>query len=46
MDKSNWDLTFTARFERHEDELRWLYCELYHDDMEAYEYFVGMLHRA
>ena len=46
MDKSNWDQVFAARFARHEDELKWLYCELYHGDMQAYTYFVGMLFRA
>ena len=46
MDRSAWDSVFTRRFLRHEDELKWLYCELYHGDMQAYEYFVGMLHRA
>ncbi len=25
------------------DELKWLYCELYHNDMRAFEYFVDML---
>ena len=46
MDRSNWDATFAARYARHEDELKWLYCELYNGDMQAYTYFVGMLHRA
>ncbi len=46
MDRRNWDAAFAARFERHEDELKWLYCELYHNDMEAYRYFVDMLYRA
>ena len=46
MDRKHWDATFAARFARHEDELRWLYCELYHDDMQAYEYFADMLFRA
>ena len=46
MDKSNWDATFAARFARHEDELQWLYCELYHGDMQAFDYFVGMLYDA
>ena len=36
---------FEARFRRHEDELKWLYYELYHDDEEAYRYFVSMLYR-
>ena len=46
MDKSKWDATFAARFARHEDELQWLYCELYHGDMQAYDYFVQMLYQA
>ena len=46
MRKRDWDETFSARFARHEDELKWLYCELYQGDMQAYDYFVGMLHRA
>ena len=46
MQRSNWDREFRSRFCRHEDELKWLYCELYHNDMQAYEYFVGMLYRA
>ena len=25
------------------DELKWLYCELYHNDMRAFEYFIDML---
>ena len=27
------------------DELKWLYCELYHNDMTAFTYFVDMLRR-
>ena len=46
MDKSAWNREFRARFERHEAELRWLYCELYKGDEQAYEYFVSMLVRA
>ncbi|MCR4675660.1 MAG: alpha-amylase family protein [Sphaerochaetaceae bacterium] len=45
MDKSNWNEEFLNRFNRHEEELRYLYCELYHNDMQAYEYFVSMLNR-
>ena len=44
--KAKWKTEFANRFRRHEDELKWLYCELYHNDMQAYEYFVGMLYRA
>ena len=43
--KSQWQSEFATRFRHHEDELKWLYCELYHNDMKAYEYFVDMLYR-
>ena len=46
MDKSAWDAVFAARFEKHEEELRALYTELYHGDDQAWEYFVGMLRRS
>ncbi len=36
---------FDQRLERHMDELKWLYCELYHNDGEAFTYFVEMLRR-
>jgi len=36
---------FYERLARHEDELKWLYMELYHGDAQAYDYFVGMLAR-
>ncbi|MBR7187268.1 MAG: amylosucrase [Clostridia bacterium] len=46
MDRSAWNAEFSARFARHEDELRWLYCELYHNDLQAYDYFLKMMHAA
>ena len=46
MDRTKWEAVFAERYARHEDELKWLYCELYQGDMQAYEYFVGMLYRA
>ena len=46
MKKSEWKKEYRKRFERHEDELKWLYCELYHNDMGAYEYFTDMLYRS
>ena len=36
---------FKDRYIRHEDELRWLYMELYHSDEQAFDYFVSMLYR-
>lgn len=46
MHKGEWETVFAERFARHKDELKWLYCELYHGDMQAYDYFTGMLYRA
>ena len=46
MEREHWAQEFTARYLRHEDELKWLYCELYHNDMHAYRYFTDMLYRA
>ncbi len=42
----DWDQLFEARLRRHEDELRWLYMELYKGDWNAWNYFRAMLHRA
>ena len=30
------DAVFERRLARHQDELKWLYCELYHGDMAAF----------
>ena len=46
MEREHWAKEFTDRYVRHEVELKWLYCELYHNDMRAYRYFVDMLYRA
>lgn len=46
MNQGAWAREFRARYQRREDELKWLYKELYHGDEGAYEYFVGMLCRA
>ena len=37
---------FEARLARHYDEFKWLYCELYHGDIAAFDYFVSMLRRS
>ncbi len=44
--KTGWKKEFAERFRKHENELRWLYCELYHNDLQAYNYFTEMLYRA
>ena len=41
----NWNNGYRERFERHEDELRSLYLELYHGDEQAWNYFCDMLYR-
>ena len=43
--KKQWKTEFAVRFRRHEDELKWLYYELYHGDAQAYDYFTDMLYR-
>ena len=45
MLKDNWKPEFANRFRRHEDELKWLYYELYHSDEQAFSYFTDMLYR-
>jgi amylosucrase len=37
---------FERRLARHYDELKWLYCELYHGNMQAFDYFVSVLRRS
>ena len=46
MEREHWAQEFLRRYILREDELKWLYCELYHNDMKAYRYFVDMLYRA
>ena len=46
MDRNDWAQEFRERYERHGDELKWLYMELYHGNEQAYSYFVEMLCRA
>ena len=38
--------TFEQRLGTHLDELKWLYCELYHGDEAAFSYFLNMLRQA
>ena len=45
MDTSLWSARFRRRFETHEEELRRLYMQLYHNDEPAWDYFVEMLRR-
>ena len=45
MSGENRNNVFAARFARHEDELKWLFMELYHNDCRAWDCFTGMLYR-
>ena len=45
MQKQRGRKEFQERFDRHAEELRGLYLELYHGDGQAWEYFCGMLFR-
>ena len=36
---------FDRRLAQHLDEMKWLYCELYHNDTQAFDYFTEMLRR-
>ena len=38
------EMEFKERLERNYDELKWLYAELYHNDGQAFDYFLTMLH--
>ena len=38
--------TFEQRLDAHMDELKWLYCELYHGDEAAFSYFMEMLQQS
>ena len=44
MIDKNWEPEFTKRLEAAYDEMKWLYAELYHNDMKAFDYFCEMLH--
>ena len=46
MNKKDLKKEFDVRFARHEDELKWLYMELYHNNRKAWECFTEMIYRA
>ena len=46
MPNASWTGEFSARFSRHEEELRRLYLQLYHGDLHAYSYFIDQLYQA
>ncbi len=44
MINPNWEPEFKERLEKHYDELKWLYAEIYNNNEEAFNYFCTMLH--
>jgi len=42
---TTWEKEYSIRYRLRADELKWLYCELYHNDMGAYDYFTEMMYR-
>ncbi len=44
--KDSWKSEFANRFIRKEEELKWLYMELYHGDAGAWDAFTDMLYKA
>ena len=41
---AKWDREFTARFQKHFDELKQLYCETYNNDIGAFSYLCNSLY--
>lgn len=39
-----WEAEFVKRFEKHYDELKWLYCEVYNNDMNAFSWLCNSLY--
>ncbi|MBQ6385344.1 MAG: amylosucrase [Lachnospiraceae bacterium] len=46
MINKKWKKEFRTRLERHYEELKWLYYELYNSDEQAFEYFCRMLYKS
>ena len=44
IDRKKWNNVFKSRIDVYYDELKWLYAELYDNDMQAFDYFVDMLY--
>ncbi len=44
FEAKNWEPEFAGRMEKHFEEMKWLYSELYHNDEKAFDYFCDMLY--
>ncbi|HBE14881.1 MAG TPA: hypothetical protein DCY72_01340, partial [Ruminococcaceae bacterium] len=41
---AQWEKEFADRFEARFDELKWLYCEVYNNDMQAFYWLTGAMY--
>jgi amylosucrase len=41
---TKWEYEFVNRFKKHYDELKWLYCEVYNNDMQAFYWLCNSLY--
>ncbi|MBQ6413988.1 MAG: amylosucrase, partial [Ruminococcus sp.] len=41
---AKWEKEFALRFEKHFDELKWLYCEVYNNDIGAFYWLCNSLY--
>ena len=46
MERKNWKPEFARRFDARYDELKWLYCELYHNHMDGLDWLCGAMYDA
>ncbi len=46
MDKTGtWAVEFSRRYQQRVDELKWLYCEIYNNDMEGFEWLSDAMYK-
>jgi amylosucrase len=45
LDRTDWAEEFNRRFDHHLDELKWLFCELYHNNMTAFDQLTQTLYQ-
>jgi len=43
VSKNKWEMKYKERFQKSYNELRWLYCELYHNDVQGLEWLCNSL---
>lgn len=43
--QTKWTAEYRKRFEARYDELKWLYCEIYHNDMQGFEWLCDSIYK-